>query len=73
MHRKVPLSEGRIEGGGLQCGYHGWIFGSDGRPTHIPQVKILVLSTQHKYFSTAACFGEMLCVGSKTARSSLIP
>ncbi|CAL8469852.1 g9394 [Coccomyxa elongata] len=37
-HRKVPLSEGRVEGGGLQCGYHGWIFGSDGRPTHIPQL-----------------------------------
>ncbi|EIE25673.1 hypothetical protein COCSUDRAFT_39968 [Coccomyxa subellipsoidea C-169] len=37
-HRKVPLSEGRVEQGGLQCGYHGWIFGSDGRPTHIPQL-----------------------------------
>ena len=35
--RKVPLSEGRVEGGGLQCGYHGWVFGSDGRLTYIPQ------------------------------------
>jgi Rieske [2Fe-2S] domain len=25
-HRKVALSEGRIEGGDLMCSYHGWTF-----------------------------------------------
>jgi phthalate 4,5-dioxygenase len=30
-HRKADLSYGRIEGGGLRCVYHGWLFGMDGR------------------------------------------
>ncbi len=37
-HRLVPLSEGRITGGGeLECPYHGWTFNGDGRCTAIPQ------------------------------------
>ena len=37
-HRKVPLSEGRVEGGNLQCAYHGWNFNATGQPVNIPQV-----------------------------------
>ena len=38
-HRKVPLSEGRIENDGtLFCSYHGWRFDGDGSCVHIPQV-----------------------------------
>ena len=38
-HRKVPLSEGRIENDGtLFCSYHGWRFDGDGSCTHVPQV-----------------------------------
>ena len=37
-HRLVPLSDGRINGRGeLECPYHGWSFGGDGRCTLIPQ------------------------------------
>ena len=37
-HRLVPLSEGRINARGeLECPYHGWSFGGDGRCTLIPQ------------------------------------
>jgi phthalate 4,5-dioxygenase oxygenase subunit len=30
-HRGADLSYGRIEGGGLRCLYHGWLFAPDGR------------------------------------------
>eukprot|EP00887_Chlorella_sp_A99_P002979 scaffold24.g2979.t1 len=36
-HRLAPLSEGRIEGGCLQCSYHGWTFDAAGQCTGIPQ------------------------------------
>ena len=29
-HRRVDLSYGRIEDGGLRCPYHGWLYGRDG-------------------------------------------
>ena len=35
-HRLAPLSAGRVVDGALQCGYHGWRFGSDARATAIP-------------------------------------
>lgn len=38
-HRKVPLSEGRIEDdGSLLCSYHGWRFDGDGTVISIPQL-----------------------------------
>jgi phenylpropionate dioxygenase-like ring-hydroxylating dioxygenase large terminal subunit len=37
-HRGVRLSLGRVEGGRLACGYHGWRFDGDGRCTHIPSL-----------------------------------
>lgn len=30
-HRGADLAYGRLEGGGLRCLYHGWLYGSDGR------------------------------------------
>lgn len=42
MHRLAPLSEGRVEGGTLNCSYHGWKFDSQGKCVDIPQV-----SSQH--------------------------
>ena len=38
-HRKVPLSEGRVEDDGtLMCSYHGWRFDGPGSCVAIPQV-----------------------------------
>ena len=35
-HREAPLSAGSVEGGVLQCMYHGWSFGESGRCVAIP-------------------------------------
>lgn len=35
-HRQVPLSCGRMTAHGLQCPYHGWTFGGDGKCTALP-------------------------------------
>ena len=35
-HRLAPLSAGSVVGAELQCGYHGWRFGADGRCAAIP-------------------------------------
>lgn len=38
-HRKVPLSEGRVEDDGtLLCSYHGWRFEGEGKVVSIPQI-----------------------------------
>lgn len=36
-HRMAPLSEGRVEGNAIQCGYHGWEFDSRGNCQKVPQ------------------------------------
>eukprot|EP00232_Nephroselmis_pyriformis_P022294 CAMPEP_0182866418 /NCGR_PEP_ID=MMETSP0034_2-20130328/8194_1 /TAXON_ID=156128 /ORGANISM="Nephroselmis pyriformis, Strain CCMP717" /LENGTH=492 /DNA_ID=CAMNT_0024998745 /DNA_START=41 /DNA_END=1515 /DNA_ORIENTATION=- len=36
-HRLAPLSEGYIDNGNLECAYHGWEFGGDGKCKTIPQ------------------------------------
>jgi len=39
-HRKVPLSEGRVErDGSLMCSYHGWKFDGQGQLLDVPQVR----------------------------------
>lgn len=35
-HRNYPLSGGRVHQGGLECAYHGWRFGIDGRCLTVP-------------------------------------
>jgi phenylpropionate dioxygenase-like ring-hydroxylating dioxygenase large terminal subunit len=35
-HRNAPLSAGRVIGGEIECGYHGWRFDVGGRCTHVP-------------------------------------
>jgi phenylpropionate dioxygenase-like ring-hydroxylating dioxygenase large terminal subunit len=35
-HRLLPLSKGRLQGDEVVCGYHGLIYNSDGRCTHMP-------------------------------------
>jgi phenylpropionate dioxygenase-like ring-hydroxylating dioxygenase large terminal subunit len=36
VHRKLPLSMGRLRGDEVECGYHGMVYGHDGRCTHLP-------------------------------------
>ncbi|ARD70011.1 aromatic ring hydroxylating dioxygenase BbdD (plasmid) [Aminobacter sp. MSH1] len=35
-HRQAPLSHGEVIGEGIQCAYHGFVFGGSGRCTRIP-------------------------------------
>ena len=35
-HRLLPLSQGRLEGDELVCGYHGLVYNSEGLCTHMP-------------------------------------
>lgn len=35
-HRSFPLAHGRLEGDAIRCGYHGLLYGSDGRCLEIP-------------------------------------
>lgn len=35
-HRNAPLSKGRVCEGRIECTYHGWQYGADGRVAHIP-------------------------------------
>ena len=37
-HRGMPLSFGRMDGDRVECYYHGWQFGMDGRCTAIPSL-----------------------------------
>jgi phenylpropionate dioxygenase-like ring-hydroxylating dioxygenase large terminal subunit len=37
-HRFVPLSAGRVVGDELECAYHGYRFGADGKVTRIPSL-----------------------------------
>jgi vanillate O-demethylase monooxygenase subunit len=36
VHRKLPLSMGRIRGDHVECGYHGMTYGADGKCVRIP-------------------------------------
>ena len=40
-HRLMPLSLGRLEGDELVCGYHGLVYDSQGRCTHMPSQETL--------------------------------
>ncbi len=35
-HRNLPLSEGRLDGDEIECGYHGLVFGRGGLCSHVP-------------------------------------
>lgn len=54
-HRRVPLSEGRVEDTGeLLCAYHAWRFNGDGECTKIPQAPEH-LEASHRAKSCASC------------------
>ncbi|TQM01637.1 aromatic ring-hydroxylating dioxygenase subunit alpha [Pseudonocardia kunmingensis] len=36
IHRQMPLSKGRLREDALECGYHGILYGDDGRALRIP-------------------------------------
>ena len=56
--RLAPLSQGRIEpsDGTLQCSYHGWRFGGNGRAAAIPQA-----AHDSPHVEETACSSKRAC------------
>ena len=38
-HRATPLSAGRVDGGRLRCGYHGWVYDGSGQVVEVPSLR----------------------------------
>ena len=80
-HRLVPLSEGRVnERGELECPYHGWSFGGDGRCTAIPQATdeqaaaACTSSRSHcRNYATAEAQGLLFVFAGDAARAEAVP
>ncbi|MBX2800328.1 MAG: aromatic ring-hydroxylating dioxygenase subunit alpha [Myxococcales bacterium] len=47
-HRNVPLSEGQVHEGTLQCPYHGWQFAPDGACVHVPALDGPATKSMHR-------------------------
>lgn len=52
-HRLVPLSMGTLNGDDLVCGYHGIVYGPDGRAKHMPAQETLNPSARVASYPTA--------------------
>ena len=46
-HRGARLSLGRVEGGTLECPYHGWRFGADAQCVHVPALPAFTPPATH--------------------------
>jgi phenylpropionate dioxygenase-like ring-hydroxylating dioxygenase large terminal subunit len=40
-HRRLPLTEGQLEGDNVMCGYHGLVYGPEGRCVFMPSQKTI--------------------------------
>ncbi len=67
IHRGTRLSLGRIEAERLECPYHGWVYGADGRCVHIPahpeqappaKAQVKTYAVQEQYGLVWVCLGE---------------
>jgi phenylpropionate dioxygenase-like ring-hydroxylating dioxygenase large terminal subunit len=58
-HRKFPLSSGNLEGDVLQCGYHGFRFGTDGTCLSVPGQAKVPLSANVRSYPMVEQFGQI--------------
>lgn len=56
-HRLFPLSKGTLKGDAVQCGYHGFVFGSNGRCVHMPVQDRIPSSMQVRDYPVAEHMG----------------
>lgn len=56
-HRRLPLSLGCVIGDGLRCGYHGMLFGADGRCTDIPGQDVIPPAAHVRAYPVEARWG----------------
>jgi phenylpropionate dioxygenase-like ring-hydroxylating dioxygenase large terminal subunit len=71
-HRGAKLSLGRLANGRLECGYHGWQFGADGRCVHVPALPAFKAPASHcaRAFQAMECYG-LIWVALSLAQESL--
>src|SRR5262245_33703058 len=73
-HRLAPLSLGECADGGLRCGYHGMVFGKDGKCLQIPAQDVIPTTAQARAFPVVERYGLVwLWAGSAPADEALLP
>ena len=56
-HRKLPLSMGRLLGDQVECGYHGLVYDSEGRCTHIPGTERIPPAARVRCYPVVSRYG----------------
>lgn len=56
-HRLYPLAQSRLRGDHIACGYHGFVFGSDGQCVHIPTQDKIPASMRVRRYPVAEHLG----------------
>jgi vanillate O-demethylase monooxygenase subunit len=56
-HRMLPLSQGRIKGDSIECGYHGMVFDGTGKCIHIPGQDTIPAKARVTAYAIAERFG----------------
>jgi vanillate O-demethylase monooxygenase subunit len=57
VHRKLPLSMGRVRGDAIECGYHGLRFSASGQCVHIPCSEHIPRNARVRSYPLAARYG----------------
>jgi phenylpropionate dioxygenase-like ring-hydroxylating dioxygenase large terminal subunit len=70
VHRKLPLSMGRVRGDEIECGYHGLKFDAAGRCTHIPCAERIPRNAFVRSYPIEARYGLLWIWMGEAARAS---
>ncbi len=57
VHRKLPLSMGRLRDDTIECGYHGMVYDGSGRCTHVPGMDRIPTSARVRRYPTVSRYG----------------
>jgi phenylpropionate dioxygenase-like ring-hydroxylating dioxygenase large terminal subunit len=57
VHRKLPLSMGRLQGDEVQCGYHGMVFDSSGQCIRVPGATRIPTGAQVRKYPVVSRYG----------------
>ena len=74
-HRGAKLSLGRVQGGVLECSYHGWQFETSGRCVHVPALPTFTPPPSHCAQTHMACeaYGLVWVKLDKNAKEVALP
>ncbi len=70
VHRSTALSVGTVDGGGIRCAYHGWVYAADGRCIDIPALAggpIPARACVESFASTVAYGLVWVCLDNRAA------